>query len=219
MRQKKFTVLFIFWLLVFNCANAQDTTKIKPPVSVEFLAGNNRLFSQINFNKPITENRKLGFLNVSAFATDYENNFSNSEYLNFSALYYKIAKGFSVNAGATFNTAEGLKPLIGLQYAYADKNFSILCLPAYYFSHSYKIFNLLIVEYRPKIKKQWYAYSKLQANYQYDIENNSHFRSFLYLRLGASYKNFTFGAGANLDRYGAKKLFKENYGLFVKLNL
>lgn len=221
MGQNKFTFLFIFWL-AFNYTNAQDTTKIvntKPPISAEFMAGNNRLFSQININKPITENRRLGFLNVSSFAADYGNNLANSEYLSFSALYYKNIKGFGLNTGATFNTAEGLKPFVGLQYTYTNNNISILYLPAYHYLHSRKIFILLIVEYKPKITEKWSAYSKLQSNYQHDLETDNHFRSFLYLRLGATYKNFTFGTGTNLDQYGVKKVFKENYGVFVKFNL
>lgn len=77
-------------IFLLSDAKAQQRTDtkigLKPPVTVEFLAGNNRLFSQIIVNKPITENQKLGILNISAFYADYTNDFSNNEYLNVSAL-------------------------------------------------------------------------------------------------------------------------------------
>lgn len=197
----------------------KDTTKLKPPVTAEFLAGNNRLFSQLIVNKPITEDQKIGFVNIVSFAASYKNDFTKNEYLNISALYYKLTKRISIKTGISLNTAEGLKPLAGLQYMYANKSVSIVYFPAYYYLHNHKIFNLLFLEYRPKIENNWSGYSRLQANYQYDIEHKKHFRSYLYLRLGATYKNITFGAGANLDRYGAKKIFRENYGAFLNLKL
>lgn len=215
-------VLAIGNLCILNNVKAQqktDTTKLKPPVIVEILAGNNRLFSQIIVNKPITENKKVAILNISSFAADYQNDVSKNEYLNTAILYYKFTNRLSINAGVSFNTAEGLKPMVGLQYIYSNKNISIVYLATYYYSHYHKIFNLLFIEYKPKIKNNWAIYSRLQANYQYDIENKNHFRSYLYLRLGATYKNITVGAGANLDRYGAQKAFKENYGAFINLKL
>ncbi|CAN5247653.1 hypothetical protein BH23BAC2_BH23BAC2_07980 [soil metagenome] len=214
-----FTIIGFF---ILSQIKAQDTTNsniIKPPVTIEFLAGNSRLFSQLILNRSITKNQTFGLLNVSSFAANYENNGSNNEYFSFSALNYRIGNGFSVNAGGTFNTAEGLKPLLGMQYTYSNKELLIIYLPAYYYLHSRKIFNLILLEYRLKITNKWSSYSRLQANYQYDFEISSHFRSYLYLRLGATYKNITFGAGTNLDQYGPNKAFKENYGAFIKLNL
>jgi hypothetical protein len=221
MRILKFTFTIITFFILSQ-TKAQDTTNstiLEPPVTIEFLAGNTRLFSQLMLNRSITKNHTFGLLNVSSFAADYESNSSKSEYFSFSALNYRIGKGFSVNAGGTFNTSEGLKPLIGMQYTYANKGLLVTYLPAFYYMHSRKIFNLLILEQKLKITNEWSSYSRLQANYQYDFESSSHFRSYLYLRLGATYKNITFGAGANLDQYGPYKVFKENYGAFIKLNL
>ncbi len=213
------TILAFTVLSQIKAQDISNSTLPKPPVTIEYLAGNNRLFSQLILNRSLTKNQTFGLLNVSSFAANYEKNNSNSEYFSFSTLNFKIGKGFSINAGGTFNTSEGLKPLLGIQYTYTNKGFSVIYLPAYYYLRSRKIFNLLLVEYKLKITDKWSSYSRLQANYQYDFDINSHFRSYLYLRLGATYKNITFGAGANLDQYGPKRVFKENYGAFIKLNL
>lgn len=211
-----FPVLAYF---LFSQVNAQENTTsvITSPVTLEFLAGNDRLFSQLILNKNISNNNKFRLLSVSSFAAGYENSLS-SEYFSLTTLNYVITKGISLNAGVTFNTAEGLKPLVGMQYTHASKDFLVVYLPAYYFLPSRKIFNLLLLEYHPEISKHWSAYSRLQANYQYDFDRDSHFRSYLYVRLGATYNNTTFGAGGNMDQYGEERIFRENYGAFIKLN-
>src|SRR5690606_3354307 len=115
--------------------NAQEgisSTK-NPPVTIEFLGGNNRIFSQLILNRYISNNEKFRVMNVSSFAAKYENNSYGSEYFSLTTLNYKLLKGISVNAGGTFNTAEGLKPLIGIQYTYAGKDLLFVYFPAYYF--------------------------------------------------------------------------------------
>lgn len=200
--------------------NAQDSSGLtKSPVPAEILIGNNRLFYQIIINKKITKNNKLGYFSTSSFAADYNNEISKNEYLTTALLYCNIFKSLSVNSGATLNTIEGLKPFVGLQYTYTKKNIMFFYLPAYYYLSSQKISNFAFIEYKPGINNHWAGYSKLQVNYIYDIGKNYHFRSYIYSRLGLTYSNLTFGAGANLDWYGETKKLKENYGLFLKLNL
>lgn len=220
---KQVTLLFIagnlFLLNVVRGQQKSDSIKVKSLLSVEYLAGNHRLFSQVMFNKRIAENPKAGVLNISSFAAAYKSDLKENEYLNYTSLYYKIAKSVSIHAGASFTAIEGLKPLAGLQYSYLAKNISATYLSAYYYTHNHKIFNLLFIEYKPEIKNNWALYSRVQANYQYDVENEAHFRSYIYLRCGLTHKNSTIGLGANEDRYGVKKLFKENYGFFIHLKL
>jgi len=49
-----------------------------------------------------------------------------------------------------------------------------------------------------------------------NTESDHHDRSYIYGRIGLSYKKVGFGLGTNLDWYGPNKLRKDNYGIFVR---
>jgi hypothetical protein len=218
---KRALLLFLF-SVVGNCVMAQDslnTIKPKFSVPVEVLTGNNRLYFQLLIKKDFALNNKLGFFNLSSFAADYQNDISKNDALTSSALYYHIYKGFSINSGVAFSSSSGLKPFIGLQYIYAKPTFLLIYLPSFFYTNDNKVSNLAIVEYRPKIKGKWLAYSRIQGNFTFNTDENNHSRSYVYGRLGLTYSNFTFGVGSNLDWYGSMKKFRENYGIFFKINL
>ncbi len=218
---KSYFLIFLF-VSVSHFAKAQDTIKFnkpKSPIPAELLAGNNRLYYQLIFNRKITKNNKVGLLNISSLAADYKNDISKNEYLTTNVLYYEIYKGFSVHTGASFNTVEGIKPCIGLQYFYANKSFLLLYLPTYFYLHDQKIANLVILEYKPRLNKNWSIYTRLQASYAHNTEKNSHTRSYVYARLGLTYSNYTFGIGTNSDWYGPKKSFKNNDGFFLRVTI
>ena len=39
------------------------------------------------------------------------------------------------------------------------------------------------------------------------------------LRLGLTFRNFTFGAGSNIDYYGPQRVNKNTYGGFLKIDV
>lgn len=59
-------------------------------------------------------------------------------------------------------------------------------------------------------------YFRLQGLYNYNSRESHHERSYFDVRIGPSFKQFAFGAGANFDWYAAIKLYKENYGIFLR---
>ncbi len=216
--------LFIGFIMIFisQITSAQDSSKIskpKAPIPVEVFTGNSRLYYQVFINRKITKNNKIGFFSNSSFSADYKKDFTKNEYQTTSALYVDLFKGLSVNAGATFNSSEGLKPFAGLQYMYANKSLLIFYLPSYYYLQSNKVSNLAIIEFKPKINQKWSIYSRIQVFNAYNIEKNNHARRYVYSRLGLSFANYTFGLASNIDWYGASKFKRENYGMFFRVNI
>ena len=157
--------------------------------------------------------------NEIEYAADYKNNPGNNEFQNTSLIYHHLFKGISINSGASFTSIEGLENFVGLQYMYQRKTLSIIYMPSYYFSRSQKISNFALLEYKPSFKKNWSVYSRLQLHYNHDLDNGNHFRSYVYSRLGLTYKYFSFGLAYNYDSYGANKNVKNNYGVFLKIDL
>lgn len=220
---KKIHLLSILVAAAFSVQNlqAQDsTTNFKnPTVSVEEMVGNKRQFLQLMLNKAFTEKKEIGLLSVTAYAADYKDNLSNNEFQNTTLIYHHLFKGVSINSGVSFTSIEGFKNFVGLQYMYQSKTFSLIYLPSYYFLNSHKLSNTAFIEYKPALNKNWSLYSRLQAHYNHNFETEKHFRSYLYSRLGLTYRYFSFGLAHNFDRYGANTTTKNNYGIFLKLTL
>lgn len=220
--KKSHLIPFLF-AVVFSTQylHAQDTTQTSIPktVSVEEMVGDQRQFRQIIVNKVFVEKKKIGLLSISSYAADNKDNLRNNEFQNTTLIYQHLIKGISINSGASFNSLEGMKNFVGLQYMHQSKTLSLLYLPSYYFIKSSKISNAVLIEYRPAINKNWSLYTRLQVLYNHDLGNGDHFRSYAYSRLGLTYKYLSFGLAHNFDRYGADKNTKNNYGIFIKLSL
>ena len=220
MKKIVFQLLILLVVSLNNNIYSQDSLEFSkpPPIPIENLIGHNRQYFQMIVNRIFQEKKQVGLLNMSSYAADYNNDIANNEFLTTTAIYHKIHKGISVNSGSTFNSKDGLKSFFGLQYMYTNKNVLIIYLPNYILD-AHIVSNLALLEYKPKLNSKWSAYTRLQANYNYDFLNNNHHRSIIYSRLGLTYNRISFGIGANLDWYGSNKTFKENYGIFLKLNL
>lgn len=221
MKRSHLLIVLSFALFAVSPLCAQDTTRILTPksVTVEEMIGDQRQFLQLLVNKTLTETKKIGMLSITAYAADYESDLSNNEFQNTTLLYQGLFKGLSINSGVSFTSVDGMKKFVGLQYMYQTRSFSVVYLPSYYFSHGQKISNTALIEYKPEITEKWSLYSRLQIHYNHDLETGNHYRSYVYSRLGLTYKYFSFGLAHNYDCYGATKHTKNNYGIFLKLTL
>lgn len=220
---KKNHLLAILMVGAFSIkqVNAQDSTSHFQPkaVTVEEMIGDKRQFLQLLVNKEFATKKKIGLLSITSYAADYKDNLSNNEFQNTTLIYHQIFKGIGINSGVSFTSVEGMKNFVGLQYVYQSRTFSLIYLPSYYFINSHKIANTALIEYIPVINQNWSFYSRLQLHYNHDLENGNHYRSYVYSRLGLTYKYFSFGLAHNFDRYGTSKNTKNNYGVFLKLGL
>jgi len=208
------SVLIIFYSS-YNPSSAQAP---EPPLPIELMPGNNSLYFQMVVKKKFAPESRFGFFSVATYTVPWDD-FSRVDITLPVLFTYNLGKGFALTAGGRINNVIGFNPLAGLQHTYASKQILTVTV-ASLFLNEYsdgEIFGLY--EYKPPLNEKWSIYSRLQFLYVHGLEDNQHGRSYLYLRAGVKRNALAFGVGTNLDRYGPDKIFKENYGVFVKWDL
>ncbi|WP_051881950.1 hypothetical protein [Chryseobacterium soli] len=214
----KYRISFLFLLTSF-IANAQEkVTHNEAPSPVELNIGNNRFGLQFLMNKHFTPASKFSFLSVTSFESTYNNDINNLDFINNSQVSYEIYKGFGVATGISVNRVSGLTPIVGLEYVFVNKEILLVLTPTYHLSKNKNIEGLALIEYKPKLTEKINLYTRFQTLYNYNSENNQHERSYMQFRLGVGISNYQFGLVTNLDYYGAAKILKENYGVFLRFN-
>lgn len=208
---------FIFFALV-HVAMAQVSEPAEQPVRplpVEVLSGNHRLYFQLLVNKPFTPASRFGFFNVTTYTGDYTNDPTENEFVSLSNVSYTFVKHLSATLGATMNFRMGLRPFTGLQLVHTDRRWLVLITSNLYLSGDRNLEALGILEFKPRLTVSTDLYTRLQVFHNQNLSKEAHDRSYLYLRTGITRGAYSFGAGANLDRYGADFRLKENYGAFL----
>lgn len=219
------TLLFVSFLLLIGgdvtALQAQDSlgAKARNPIVAEEFIGDKRQYFFLMGNATIAQAGRIGLLSISSYAAGYDPHIAESEYQNTTLIYHPIYGGLGINSGTRFTSVEGMRNFVGLQYAYQDTTLSLLYLPGYSWTASPMLSNFAHVEYKPALSATWSLYSRVQLQYQFDLEHSTHFRSFVYSRVGLSISYFSFGLAHNYDSYGAAKTTKNNYGVFLQLAL
>jgi len=210
------TIIFIGTLLlgIVYFGQAQEVVP-KVPTPVEFMAGNNRLFFQMVVKKKFAPESKFGFLTVATFSSSYDNQMDELDLVMPVLVNYNLYKGFGLVAGTTVNNVVGFSPIIGVQHAFANREWVAVTIASLFLNASKNAELFGIYEYKPKISPKTSLYSRLQFMYVHGTQQNHHARSFLQLRSGLKINELNFGLGANLDQYGPGKTYMPNYGLFV----
>ena len=219
--EKKHIALVLLFVFGGKLLPAQDTALQSPlrVIQVEEMVGIKTQFVQLTMNKNITLNGKTGLLSISGFSAGYDPGNLNSRSQSTSLVYHRFFRNIGVNSGLTFTPKTGFQNFIGWQYMLRNQATTILLLQEYSLKRNQGFFNTAIIEYRPAIKGDWSLYSRLQLHYNYDFASKHHNRSYLYARMGLSYRYLGFGLAANVDRYGAESTTYQNYGLFLNLNM
>jgi hypothetical protein len=213
---KKFNLLFAF-LLASIYVNAQEKAEHnEAPIPVELNVGSNRFGLQFLMNKHFAPDSKFSFLSVTSFESTYNNDLNSLDFINNSQVGYEIYKGFGIATGLSVNRVSGLTPIIGLEYVLANREILLVLTPTYHLSKSKNLEGLALIEYKPKLTEKINLYSRFQTLYNYNTEDQHHERSYMQFRLGLGIGNYQFGLATNLDYYGAIKIFKDNYGLFLR---
>ncbi|OQY93972.1 MAG: hypothetical protein B6D37_09555 [Sphingobacteriales bacterium UTBCD1] len=217
-------LLFLIAVGFFNPALAQqrgeghnEGNNPPSPVIVESLIGNTGVNLETVFSKKFTPGSRFGVFGIVDLYGVYkanEQSFKN-ENMSQTQLTYRIVKGLDVSAGAFFEKHLGFRPTAGLQYNLFAGDFHLLVAPRIDLSQTYNGELLGFVEYTPKISNDWRLYSRAEGLYNRDLKNDIHSISYVWGRLGVSYKTYRFGVGANFNSFGPTKMKENNYGLFA----
>lgn len=132
---------------------------------------------------------------------------------------YEFAKGFNLHAGFHMASGIGARPALGVMYSYAKPDLLVVVNPRYYIDNIGNLEAIALVEFRPRINEDWSFYSKVQGLYVFTADGGIHARSYIMLRAGVTYKEFSFGPAANFDFYGPNKINENSFGAFVTVAL
>ena len=187
------------------------------PIIVESMIGNNGVNLQTVFSKTFTPESRFGIFGIGDLYGVYKTSEQaiRNQQMAQTHLTYRIVKGLNVSAGAFFESHSGFRPTLGLQYNLFMKDFHLLLAPRIDLSQTYNGEMLAIVEYTPTINGNWKFYTRAQGLYNQDFKNDIHSISYIWGRVGASYKNYRFGVGGNFYWLGPNKIKENNVGLFL----
>jgi len=208
-------VITLFSSIQVNAQEAEALAHQSTPIPLEIFLGTNGWTSQVIIDKKLAPGSKFGFFGLSYLKADYDNAEFLRESINLAFLKYDVLKGVSLLSGAVFNSHWGFRPYAGAQYGYHSRNFMGVINSGFHLTETQNFETLAIVEYRPQIKGAWSLYTHVQGIYSQNTEIGKHDRSFVYGRLGLSYKTFSFGAAYNYDCYSPEKIKDRQFGIFI----
>ena len=216
----------IFSVLCFSqsvVCQISDTDSIRPlqkvPIAIEAFTTDKAVNFQMITDKKFTGQNKFGFFGVANLLNRYDNDRQKNEFMVLSMASFQIFRRISIATGMWVNNTMGVRPTAALNYTQAGSKFLLVYVSRIDLTESHNLENVLICEFYPKISKSWGLYNRLQAMYNYSLGGQAHDRSYIYLRAGASYRNFRFGLGSNIDYYGPDRLENLSAGLFLGTQL
>lgn len=187
-----------------------------PPVNVEALFSNRGTTFQMITDKKFQSVPRLGFFSVTNLVGTWGTT-SVDDYMTQASITVDIVKGLRLNGGFHVSNATGFRPTAGLIYSFANPDWLLIVYPRVDISKDANIEGLALVEYKPKVNEKWRFYSRLQGLYAQTMSIDKHARSYIVARAGLTYKEFTFGAGANIDYYGPTKHNENSFGGFLSV--
>lgn len=211
------SLMLLFFLFVGLIAKGQEFKEV--PIPVELTVGNNRLGLQTIINKYFPESKKFSFFSVTNLERQQKSETNNSDFINNSQISFNLKKGFGISAGINITKFSGFAPTIGVQYVLSNAKWLLILTPNYIFSVDRNFSLLTLLEFKPKISNRLKMYSRFQSFYNQNIKSATHERSYMQLRLGLDYKKYQSGLAANLDYFGTTKIFKSNYGVFIRTTI
>lgn len=214
---KRFIMITFYCLLAVGIY-AQDISIANPPITVEPFIGNRALAYQMIINKKIQSAPRFGFLGITNFQAEWGTPTINDYTLQGNATY-SLGSGFDLNAGFIWVPEDGIRPTTGFMYTYSSPEFLLITNPRIDIAKNPNTDILLLVEYRPRINSNLQLYTRAQGLYGYNFNFDYHTRSYLMLRAGITFKDFTIGVANDIDYFGPEKLRLNNFGGFIMVEL
>ena len=213
----QFTFILLISIISWSSYSQEEHPK-NPPINTEILLCNRGMNFQMIINKNFQSIPKLGFFSVTNLVGEWNTNQVN-DYMTQASLTFEIAKGFKLSSGFHLTPVTGIRPSAGLIYSFANQNWLVVSNPRVDLAKDVNVEELLLVEYKPKINDKLHFYSRIQCLYGYNTSSHEHSRSYVNARAGITYREFTFGAGTNIDYYGPLKHNENSFGGFVSFLL
>jgi len=177
-----------------------------PPITVETLTGNRGTMYQLIVNKKFQSIPQLGFFSVTNGMASWKKE-AMPDIMTQAHLTYTFLKGFDVTAGMQYTPVYGYRPVAGILYSYAQPDLLVIVNPKVDLAKDVATEVMGLVEYKPKLTPALDFYSRIQGLYGFVPKDNVHNRSYIMVRAGLSYKEFSFGLGSNFDWYGPMSHF------------
>jgi hypothetical protein len=207
-------LLFISLNFILSSLYSQNNT---PSIPFELFFGSNRTNTQLSLNKNIKG--KFNFANLTVAAADYKNTLTENEVIIMNTINYQFHKNINFGAGLRYHYKKGLIPNLSMSFTHFNPTWTFILSPCFEILPKRDIEFVGIIEFKPKLTDKIRLYTRLQGLYNHNLTDNLHDRSYANFRLGLKINRIAFGAAANIDYYGPKKLYKDNYGVFFKIDI
>ncbi len=205
-------------IALFLSSNFVFGQKPVPPIPAEIFFGNDAIFSQLVINRDFAPNSKFSLFSLATYTASYDQEKGDNELATINQVNYSVGRGFSAMVGVNVNSEVGLTPVIGPKHVFVSKTFLSVSILSFSVDGDNDLGFFGLYEYTPPINENLALLARFQVLYNQGLGEMQHNRSFLYLRAGLKKNRLSFGLASNLDQYGPKKKFKENYGLFAEWN-
>lgn len=209
----------LFFISLTTAFQAQTIAEKQPdlkstPINMEMMLGSRGIYYQVMVNKKFKSIPKLGFFSITNGNAPWEKEMT-PDIMTQSHITYTLLRGLEVTTGLQYTPVYGFRPVASLIYSYSTPEFTIVANPKIDLASDWASENMLLIEYRPKINDNWSWYGRAQGLYGFVPSSGDHNRSYIYLRAGLSYKEFSFGLGSNFEWYGPIKHNENSIGLFA----
>ncbi|MGU3376963.1 hypothetical protein [Chryseobacterium sp. M5A1_1a] len=207
------TMFSALGLIKAQTENKNLTQPQNPPINMEAMIGSRGVFYQLLINKKFQSIPKLGFFSVTNGNAGWEKE-PNPDIMTQAHLTYSLFKGLEITAGFQYSPMYQFRPVASFIYTYASPEFLIVANPKIDLASDFASENMALIEYKPKITEKLKLYTRVQGLYGFVPESGHHNRSYVVLRAGLTYKEFSFGVGANFDWYGPMRYNENSIGVF-----
>jgi hypothetical protein len=207
----------IVWILAFYSTSFAQQKEIQfknPPLNTEALFSNRGMSFQMILNKQIQTAPKFGFFNITNLVGEWKSN-RVEDHMTQAHITYTIGKRFKLGGGFHLTPVTGIRPSAALIFSKSSENWLVVANARVDLSKDRNVESVLLIEYKPRINEKWRFYSRLQGLYAHNTVKGTHSRSFAVARAGFNFKDFTFGAGTNIDYYGPIKHNENSFGGFI----
>ncbi len=207
MKNERYTTLM--YIIVFFLFTSRGYSQ-----SLEIMPGNNFVFTDIQFFKPIDNTYRTTLFSRTRARLTYNDEANGIDFFSGAYLNHTFPSGLGGTLiGRIDNRGSDLD--LGIHFYKQGKDFSIFALPSISLSQANLLSWFSIFKYRPVIKTDWNLYTSLELFSV--LQKGVHAASTQRIRIGLEHQSYRFGIAANISELGAEWIIaNDNYGVFLQ---